>query len=238
MCVCLCQEPALSVYLNHESLHMPGLLRGAACDAQQVACYALHACVCHTQCTQCQPLGRHTRTWGYSFEKKKEGGGREGEREREVALFCCCCVVFITAGATVQIVSFGGSVTSGYWDGSTNPGWIDQLLPWLHQAFPTVTFKLLNLARGSSGVLPAAVCWYQYMPQDADLVFIEYSVNGCTSFGCTSWSAPLVSSVCLHGWCCMERSLRLTVSALRWHKSAVCIRHAAVVARTNTSATL
>lgn len=97
-------------------------------------------------------------------------------------------------------MSFGGSVTSGYWAGSTNPGWVDQLLPWLQQAFPNVTFKLLNLARGASDVIPAATCWYQYMPQDADLVFVEYSANGCDYLGCTSWSAPRVSADCAKPW--------------------------------------
>jgi hypothetical protein len=36
-------------------------------------------------------------------------------------------------------------------------------------------------------------CRYNHMPSNADLVFIEYSSNGCTRLQCTSIISPLVS---------------------------------------------
>jgi hypothetical protein len=35
----------------------------------------------------------------------------------------------------------------------------------LQAAFPSISFNVINLARGASDVVVAATCWYQYMPQ-------------------------------------------------------------------------
>jgi hypothetical protein len=42
-----------------------------------------------------------------------------------------------------------------------------------------VTVNVINLGRGSTTALPAAMCWYDYVPATADLVIVEYSANGC-----------------------------------------------------------
>ncbi|WIA13859.1 hypothetical protein OEZ85_002433 [Tetradesmus obliquus] len=57
--------------------------------------------------------------------------------------------------------------------------WVEPMVAWMKAAFPAVSFRLINAARGASEVTVAATCWYQYVPQDADLVLVEYSLNGC-----------------------------------------------------------
>lgn len=44
--------------------------------------------------------------------------------------------------------------------------------------YPKVNFRLSNLARRATAATFAALCLVQDMPTDADLVLIEYSVNG------------------------------------------------------------
>jgi hypothetical protein len=63
-------------------------------------------------------------------------------------------------------------------------------------SYPNVNFKVVNLARGGIDVTPASMCWYQQAPQDADLILIEYSVNGCSgNMYCHNFMAPLVSYI-------------------------------------------
>eukprot|EP00877_Chromochloris_zofingiensis_P014366 jgi/Chrzof1/9183/Cz03g39010.t1 len=90
-------------------------------------------------------------------------------------------------GSTVKIVVFGGSVTVGYKDSKTN--YPEQLVVWLKRAFPGVQFELLNLARRATAATFAALCLIQDMPADADLVLIEYNING---YGgqCQCFKAP------------------------------------------------
>ncbi|KAF6254129.1 hypothetical protein COO60DRAFT_1462864 [Scenedesmus sp. NREL 46B-D3] len=109
-----------------------------------------------------------------------------------------------TPGSTVTIVTFGGSLTAGYisfthaWQSSMEGSWVEQLVAWLQAAFPSITFNTLNLSRSASDVIVAATCWYQYVPQEADLVLVEYSVNGCrnenTQPACSSAVMPRVAS--------------------------------------------
>uniref|UniRef100_A0A383VXD9 SGNH hydrolase-type esterase domain-containing protein n=1 Tax=Tetradesmus obliquus TaxID=3088 RepID=A0A383VXD9_TETOB len=90
-----------------------------------------------------------------------------------------------TPGATVTVVAFGGSLTAGYidkpeaWKRAMDGSWVEPMVAWMKAAFPAVSFRLINAARGASEVTVAATCWYQYVPQDADLVLVEYSLNGC-----------------------------------------------------------
>jgi hypothetical protein len=64
-----------------------------------------------------------------------------------------------TPGSKVQIVTFGGSVTSGHLPEARNCSWVEQMEVWLSAAFPLVRFKILNLARGSTDVTAASTCW-------------------------------------------------------------------------------
>ncbi|WIA33999.1 hypothetical protein OEZ86_012384 [Tetradesmus obliquus] len=63
----------------------------------------------------------------------------------------------------------------------------------LQASFPGVNFTVVNAARGASDVIVASTCWYQYAPQDADLVLVEYSLNGCLDFG----GIPMCSSTAM-----------------------------------------
>jgi hypothetical protein len=63
-------------------------------------------------------------------------------------------------------------------------------------SYPNVNFKVVHLARGGIDVTPASMCWYQQAPQDADLILIGYSVNGCSgNMYCHNFMAPLVSYI-------------------------------------------
>uniref|UniRef100_A0A383VXF2 SGNH hydrolase-type esterase domain-containing protein n=1 Tax=Tetradesmus obliquus TaxID=3088 RepID=A0A383VXF2_TETOB len=104
-----------------------------------------------------------------------------------------------TPGANVTIVTFGGSLTAEYieygeaWRSSLQGSWVEALLAWLKASFPGVSFNVVNASHGASDVIVASTCWYQYAPQDADLVLVEYSLNGCLDFG----GIPLCSSTAL-----------------------------------------
>lgn len=60
----------------------------------------------------------------------------------------------------------------------SNTSYPEQFVLWLQQAFPGVRFELVNLARRATAATFAALCLVQDLPPDADLVLIEYSVNG------------------------------------------------------------
>jgi hypothetical protein len=51
--------------------------------------------------------------------------------------------------------------------------------PPLQLLLPGTTLNVINLGRGSTTAMPAAMCWYDYVPATADLVIVEYSANGC-----------------------------------------------------------
>lgn len=66
----------------------------------------------------------------------------------------------------------------------------------LQRAFPGTTTTVINLARSATDVVPAATCWYQYVPATVDLVLIEESAIGCYgNLQCHTFAAPRVS-----GW--------------------------------------
>eukprot|EP00878_Enallax_costatus_P008946 GHUV01009354.1.p1 GENE.GHUV01009354.1~~GHUV01009354.1.p1 ORF type:complete len:410 (+),score=40.39 GHUV01009354.1:593-1822(+) len=79
-------------------------------------------------------------------------------------------------GSNVTIVAFGGSVTVGY--RLSNTSYPEEFVAWLQGVFPKVNFKLISLARRATAATFAALCLVQEMPTDADLVLIEYSING------------------------------------------------------------
>jgi len=81
-----------------------------------------------------------------------------------------------TPGSSIKIVAFGGSVTVGY--RMCNTSYPEMFVGWLQKAFPGVQFSLVNLARRATAATFAALCLVQDLPEDADLVLIEYSVNG------------------------------------------------------------
>lgn len=60
----------------------------------------------------------------------------------------------------------------------SNTSYPEQFTVWLQETFPNVKFELVNLARRATAATFAALCLVQDMPEDADLVLIEYSVNG------------------------------------------------------------
>uniref|UniRef100_A0A383WF64 SGNH hydrolase-type esterase domain-containing protein n=1 Tax=Tetradesmus obliquus TaxID=3088 RepID=A0A383WF64_TETOB len=100
-----------------------------------------------------------------------------------------------TPGSNVTIVTFGGSITVGYIDDSPGSSWVDTVKAWFQGTYAAVNFTVVNLARSGIDVMPAATCWYQLAPQDADLVMIEYSVNGCSNNHiCHSFASPRTAS--------------------------------------------
>jgi lysophospholipase L1-like esterase len=100
------------------------------------------------------------------------------------------------AGSNITIVTYGGSVTAGHLLKSPDGSWVEQLTVWLRSAFPDVNIKTLNLARNSTDNVPAAICWAQYAPADADLLVVEYSVNNCKYNTCTGITQKLVRGCC------------------------------------------
>jgi hypothetical protein len=78
--------------------------------------------------------------------------------------------------STIKIVSLGGSVTVGY-KGGGNTSYPEEFVAWLQQLYPAATFQLTNLARSATAATFAALCVVQHVPEDADLVIVEYSLN-------------------------------------------------------------
>ncbi|KAF8064555.1 pbpX [Scenedesmus sp. PABB004] len=76
----------------------------------------------------------------------------------------------------IHIVAFGGSVTVGY--RLSNTSYPEAFVAWLSAAFPRANVTLTNLARRATAATFAALCLVQELPPDADLVLVEYSVNG------------------------------------------------------------
>jgi lysophospholipase L1-like esterase len=82
----------------------------------------------------------------------------------------------LAMGSSIKIAAFGGSVTVGY--RMSNTSYPEQFVSWMQEAFPSVKFELVNLARRATAATFAALCLVQDLPEDTDLVLIEYSVNG------------------------------------------------------------
>jgi hypothetical protein len=92
--------------------------------------------------------------------------------------------------STITIVTLGGSVTVGYT--KSNTSYPEEFMAWLQQLYPAATFQLHNLARRATAATFAALCVVQDVPQDADLIVVEYSVNG---YGgqCQCFTSPQVA---------------------------------------------
>ncbi|KAF6260040.1 hypothetical protein COO60DRAFT_929522 [Scenedesmus sp. NREL 46B-D3] len=100
-----------------------------------------------------------------------------------------------TRGTTISIAAFGSQITMGHQTDSPSGSWVEELQFWLERAFPQVAFSVLNLARGGTDIVPAATCWYQYVPSTVDLVMIEGSTVGCVgNLQCHSFAAPRVAA--------------------------------------------
>jgi hypothetical protein len=84
----------------------------------------------------------------------------------------------ITPGSNITVVAFGGSVTVGHHAFNENSSWPEEAVSWLRNAFPAVGINFINLGHGATVAMAAALCYYHDMPADADLVLVEYSING------------------------------------------------------------
>jgi lysophospholipase L1-like esterase len=94
--------------------------------------------------------------------------------------------------STFKIVTLGGSVSVGY--KKSNTSYPEEFVAWLQQLYPAATFQLTNLARRATAATFAALCLVQHVPADADLVIIEYSVNGHIFEGaCQCFTDPQVA---------------------------------------------
>jgi hypothetical protein len=51
----------------------------------------------------------------------------------------------------------------------------------MEEAFPSVTFNFVHLGHGATSANVASLCYYHDLPADADLVLVEYSLNGVSS---------------------------------------------------------
>jgi hypothetical protein len=87
--------------------------------------------------------------------------------------------------STVKIVILGGSVSVGY--KKSNTSYPEEFVSWLQQLYPSATFQLTNLARRATAATFAALCLAQHVPEDADLIIVEYSVNGYIFDGACQW---------------------------------------------------
>jgi hypothetical protein len=67
----------------------------------------------------------------------------------------------LLVGARIQVAVFGTSVTQGFHRvRDFHETWAHEVQRWLQSTFPTTTVELINLARDSTDVIPAAVCWW------------------------------------------------------------------------------
>ncbi|WIA35931.1 hypothetical protein OEZ86_004310 [Tetradesmus obliquus] len=96
-----------------------------------------------------------------------------------------------TPGSSIKVAAFGGSITQGM-NHAFKRTWAHEVVGWLQEAFPSVNVTLANLARDATDVGPAAMCWYQLMPIDADLVLVDYSLGGCGMLQCAGIATQLV----------------------------------------------
>ncbi|WIA43536.1 hypothetical protein OEZ86_009992 [Tetradesmus obliquus] len=97
-------------------------------------------------------------------------------------------------GEIIKVVAFGGSVTAGYGLDDRRQNWAQQLTNWLAAAFPEVQLRLSNLARDGTTITMAESCWYQYTPEDADLILIDFNLNSCSYSTCRSVVAPQIAA--------------------------------------------
>lgn len=98
-------------------------------------------------------------------------------------------------GTNITIAAFGSQITMGHQGDSPKGSWVEELQSWLERAFPGTTTTVINLARSATDVVPAATCWYQYVPATVDLVLIEESAIGCYgNLQCHTFAAPRVAA--------------------------------------------
>ncbi|WIA08325.1 hypothetical protein OEZ85_007767 [Tetradesmus obliquus] len=97
-----------------------------------------------------------------------------------------------TPGSNITVVVFGGSVSTGYGLPQRSANWGSQFCTWLQSAFQHTNIIQVNMARDATNVDLAEACWYQHTPEEADLVMIEYNLNACGYFTCSSIVAPQI----------------------------------------------
>ena len=85
----------------------------------------------------------------------------------------------LAAGERLNVVYFGGSVTSGHGASDSNAySWRALTGNWFDRTFPDADIVHLNSAIGGSGsMLGAFRCAHDVIALDADLLFIEFAVN-------------------------------------------------------------
>ncbi|MBO7148825.1 MAG: SGNH/GDSL hydrolase family protein [Clostridia bacterium] len=85
----------------------------------------------------------------------------------------------LAGGERINVVYFGGSVTSGHGASDSNAySWRARTENWFDQTFPDADIVHLNSTIGGSGsMLGAFRCAHDVIALDADLLFIEFAVN-------------------------------------------------------------
>jgi hypothetical protein len=83
-----------------------------------------------------------------------------------------------TPGSNVTVAVFGGSVTVGHYPSCDNSSWVEEAWHWMEAAFPSANFNFVHLGHGATSANVASLCYYHDLPADADLVLVEYSLNG------------------------------------------------------------
>ncbi|KAF6261146.1 hypothetical protein COO60DRAFT_1625477 [Scenedesmus sp. NREL 46B-D3] len=87
-----------------------------------------------------------------------------------------------TPGSNVTVAVFGGSVTVGHYPSCDNSSWVEEAWHWMEAAFPSVHFNFVHLGHGATSANVASLCYYQDLPPEADLVLVEYSLNGVAAY--------------------------------------------------------
>ena len=85
----------------------------------------------------------------------------------------------LARGERLNVVYFGGSVTSGHGSSDSNAySWRALTEKWFDETFPDADIVHLNSAIGGSGsMLGAFRCAHDVIALDADLLFIEFAIN-------------------------------------------------------------
>ncbi|WIA40471.1 hypothetical protein OEZ86_013827 [Tetradesmus obliquus] len=112
----------------------------------------------------------------------------QGRNWRQLAL------KLATPGSNVTVAVFGGSVTVGHYPSCDNSSWVEEAWHWMEAAFPDVHFNFVHLGHGATSANVASLCYYQDLPAEADMVLVEYSLNGCGALQCLRISQPEVAA--------------------------------------------
>eukprot|EP00884_Botryococcus_braunii_P008547 jgi/Botrbrau1/17694/Bobra.0166s0118.1 len=85
----------------------------------------------------------------------------------------------LVAGQAIKVVMVGGSVTVGMGASTRNDSYPQLVLRWLSSLQPAGAppIQMVNSAVSATTSSYASQCVSDFVPQDADLVFVEYSVN-------------------------------------------------------------